>query len=51
MIGRKNRVTLLQNKFAKKYAIRPTLITTFRLVDNEYSSIFSNVITLDDLFN
>ncbi len=47
----RNRVALLQSKFAKKYAIRPTLITTFGLVDNEYSSIFSNVITLDDLFN
>mgnify|MGYP002623925067 FL=1 len=33
-----------------KYAIRSTLITTFGLKRNEYSSVFTNVITLDDLF-
>ncbi len=47
----RNRITLLEKKVARKYAIRPTLITIFGLIDNEYSSIFSNVITLDDLFN
>ncbi len=44
------RVALLEKKISKKYAIRPTLITTFGLIQNEYSSLFSNIITLDDLF-
>lgn len=44
------RVALLEKKISNKYAIRPTLITTFGLIQNEYSSIFSNIITLDDLF-
>lgn len=35
---------------SRKTVIRSTLITTFGLVENEYSSIFTNVITLDDLF-
>ncbi len=30
--------------------IRSTLIPTFGLMQNEYSGVFSNVITLDDLF-
>ena len=33
-----------------KNAIRATLITTFGLEANEYSGVFSNVVTLDDLF-
>lgn len=30
--------------------IRNTLITTFGLEKNKYSSVFSSVITMDDLF-
>lgn len=37
-----------QNKIA---IVHNTLITTFGIVKNEYSSIFSDVITLADLFN
>lgn len=37
-----------QNKIA---IVHNTLITTFGIVKNEYSSIFSNVITFADLFN
>lgn len=33
-----------------KVVIRSTLITTFELKKNEYSSVFSNVILMDDLF-
>ena len=33
-----------------KTSVRSTLVTSFGLKRNEYSSAFSNVITLDDLF-
>lgn len=33
-----------------KYAIMPTLITTYGLVENSYSSNISQVVTMDDLF-
>ena len=33
-----------------KYAIYPTLITTYGLVDNSYSSNIQNVVTMEDLF-
>ncbi len=33
-----------------KYAIFPTLVTTYGLVDNGYAGIFQNVITVNDLF-
>ncbi len=46
----RNRINLLENEMPKGYAIRSTLITTYGLSNNEYSNIFSNVITLDDLF-
>lgn len=45
------RQTLLSESVSNKMAIHNTLITTFGLSKNEYSSIFKNVITLDDLFN
>lgn len=45
-----HRQELLAAEISPRYAIHSTLITTFGLVHNEYSSIFSNVITLDDLF-
>lgn len=46
----RNKIVALEEETPKKYGIRPTLITTYGLKQNEYSSIFSNVITLDDLF-
>ena len=46
----RNRIAVLEALIHRKYAIRSTLITTFGLKRNEYSSIFSNLITLDDLF-
>ena len=33
-----------------KYAVFPTLITTYGLVSNSYSGIFQSVITMNDLF-
>ncbi|MGN0907965.1 MAG: hypothetical protein ACI4NM_12530 [Bullifex sp.] len=33
-----------------RYAIHPTLITTYGLAENSYSSDIQAVITLDDLF-
>lgn len=45
-----NRQNLLLKEIPKKYSVHNTLITTFGLSYNEYSGIFSNVITLDDLF-
>ena len=46
-----HRQELLSKEIAPKVSIHSTLITTFGLSYNEYSGIFSNVITLDDLFN
>ncbi|MBQ9058041.1 MAG: hypothetical protein IJ125_02530 [Atopobiaceae bacterium] len=40
----------LAGAVSAKTAVRSTLITTFGLMQNEYSSAFTNVITLDDLF-
>lgn len=37
-------------KVSKKASVRNALITTYGICKNEYSSIFANVITLDDLF-
>ena len=33
-----------------RQAIHPVLTTTFGLTNNQYSRIFQNVVTLDDLF-
>ena len=44
------RQDLLSKQLPKKMAIHNTLITTYGLAYNEYSGVFSNVITLDDLF-
>ena len=46
----RNRVGLLAKELPPKYAIRSTLITTFGLKHNTYSSAYTNVVTLDDLF-
>ncbi len=45
-----NRQMILASKISPKKVIHHTLITTYGLSRNEYSGIFSNVITLDDLF-
>lgn len=47
LLGRQE---LLMSKVSPKMTIRSTLITTFGLTQNEYSGVFTNVITLDDLF-
>ena len=46
-----DRESLLQKEVSPKTVIRSTLITTFGLMKNEYSNVFSNVILMDDLFN
>jgi hypothetical protein len=45
-----NRQTILAGHVSPKIVIHSTLITTFGLTQNEYSSAFSGVILLDDLF-
>ena len=45
------RESLLQKEVSPKTVIRSTLVTTFGLKKNEYSSVFSNVILMDDLFD
>ena len=45
-----HRQEILSKELSPRVSIHNTLITTFGLVYNEYSSIFSNVLTLDDLF-
>lgn len=44
------RKEILAEAFSGKVAVRCTLITTFGLKKNEYSSIFTDIITLNDLF-
>jgi hypothetical protein len=44
------RQTILANHVSNKFVVHSTLVTTFGLTQNEYSSAFSNVILLDDLF-
>lgn len=44
------RQSVLSEMVSSKKAIHSTLITTFGLVDNEYSSAFIKTISLDDLF-
>ena len=41
----------IRKMVSPKYAIHNTLITTFGLKQNEYSGVFTNVVTLDDLFS
>ena len=48
LVGRYN---ILGSMIPKRSTINPVLVTTFGLVYNEYSGIFQNVITLDDLFD
>ena len=44
------RQDMLRKEISPKISIHHTLITTFGLAYNEYSSIFSKVLTMDDLF-
>ena len=46
-----HRQELLAKEISPKASIHSTLITTFGLVKNEYSGVFVNVITIDDLFD
>ncbi len=39
-----------ERKCSPKISVYSTLITTFGLKHNEYSGVFNNVITLDELF-
>ncbi len=47
MISRKN---MVEQMVSRKKTVRNTLITTFGIRKNEYASVFTNVITIDDLF-
>ena len=44
------REELLSNMIAPEEVVHSTLITTYEPVKNEYSGIFSKIITLSDLF-
>ena len=45
-----HRTEILAKEISPKITIHSTLITTFGLTYNEYSGVFSNTITLEDLF-
>ena len=45
-----NRQAIIQKMISPKQVIHQTLITTYGLTQNEYSGVFSKVITLEDLF-
>ena len=45
-----HRQGILSKEVSPKVSVHSTLITTFGLAYNEYSGIFSNVVTMDDLF-
>ena len=45
-----HRTEILSEEITPKITIHSTLITTFGLAYNEYSGVFSNTITLEDLF-
>ena len=44
------RQEILAGEVSPKISVHSTLITTFGLTPNEYSGVFANVVTLDDLF-
>lgn len=44
------RVRAIMDKTPKKTSVRSILITTYGIKKNKYSSVFSNVVSLDDLF-
>lgn len=37
------------NHIPKKYSVQNTLITTWGLAKNKYSSVFQNAVTIEDL--
>lgn len=45
-----NRINDLIISTGTKYAVYPTLITTYGLVENSYSGNIQSVVTMDDLF-
>ncbi len=45
-----HRQNLLRQYISRKSSIYQTLITTYGLIHNEYWSVFTHVVTLDDLF-
>lgn len=47
----RTRISDLQNVTGTKYAIYPTIITTYGLIDNKYSGEIQSVIVMDDLFD
>ena len=46
----RTRDRLVMEKISKKKVVRNTLVTTYGLKKNTYSGVFTNVITLEDLF-
>jgi hypothetical protein len=46
----RNKIHDLRTDTGTRYALHPTLVTTFGIVRNSWSEIFQAVITLDDLF-
>ena len=46
-----NRQASLLDMVSPKTSIHSTLITTYGLKKNEYSSAFTSVVTMDDLFS
>ena len=47
----RNRMMILSEELSPKVSIYNTLITTYGLRHNEYSGVFTQVVTLEDLFN
>jgi len=47
----RKRIGLVREHIDKKQRVEMTLVTTFGLEYNKYSSIIQNVVTLDDLFD
>lgn len=45
-----HRQNLLKEQLSRKTIVHPVLVTTEGLVYNEYSGIFQNVVTIDELF-
>ena len=44
------RQDMLSSEISPRKSVQNVLITTFGLANNEYGGVFSNVVTLDDLF-
>ena len=45
-----HRLEILSEEISPKITIHNTMITTFGVAYNEYSGVFSNTVTLEDLF-